>query len=100
MWRENTYDFPMTLSKNGLDHQVVEEICLKEINLLQEGKPLLMYSRSHQKTVNGHADIYCVMKDQPERRSNLRLGNSNSSTHARSGYLIDIKQVQLAGKVM
>jgi hypothetical protein len=54
----------MSLSKKGLDHQVVEEIFLKEINLLREGKPLLMYSWSHQKTVNVHSGIYCVMNDQ------------------------------------
>jgi hypothetical protein len=36
------------------------------------------------------------MNDQPERRSNLELGNGNSSIHTQFGYLIDIQQVQSA----
>jgi hypothetical protein len=57
--------FPMSLSQKGLDHEIVEEFFLKELNLIKEGKPLLMYSLSHQKTVSFHADIYCVMNYHP-----------------------------------
>jgi hypothetical protein len=53
-----------------------------------------MYSQLHKTTIKVHEDIYCVMNDQPERRSNLKLGNGNSSMHTQFGYLIDIKQVQ------
>ena len=35
-----------------------------------------------------------MMNDQPERRSNLDLGNGNSTVHGRFGLLLDCKQVQ------
>jgi hypothetical protein len=57
-----------------------------------------MYSQSHKTTTNVHEDIYCVMHDQPERQSNLKLGNDISSIHKRFGYFIDIKQGQSAVK--
>jgi hypothetical protein len=39
-------------------------------------------------------DIFCVLNNQPERRSNLKLANGNSILHGRFGYKVDARQVQ------
>jgi hypothetical protein len=86
--------YPLTLSLKGLDHDVVEESFLKEINILRSGKPQVMFSRSHNSMVKVHTDTFCVLNNQPKRRSNLKLANGNSILHGRFGYIIDVRQVQ------
>jgi hypothetical protein len=53
-----------------------------------------MYSRSHNSLVYVHGNIFSVLNDQPERRSNLTLANGNSKVHGRFGLLLDCGQVQ------
>ena len=89
---KNKLTYPLSLSVKGAEHELVEEEFFKEIELLRSGKPTIMYSRSHHSFVYVHADIFCILNDQPEKRSNLQLGNGNSLLHARFGYIINIKQ--------
>ena len=86
--------YPISLSKKGCDHEVVEECYSNELHELKFGKLPIMYSRAHTSLVNVHAELFCVMNDQPERRSNLNLGNGNATCHGRFGYIIDCKQVK------
>jgi hypothetical protein len=86
--------YPVALALKKENHKCVETLFLAELNKLRKEKYLIMYSRSHQSLVNVHANIFCVMNDQPERRSNLDLGNGNSTVHGRFGMLLDCKQVQ------
>ena len=44
------------------------------------------------KAVRVHADIFCVLADQPERRGTLKLAAGNSVHHKRFGYLLDYHQ--------
>jgi hypothetical protein len=83
--------YPLLLSLKGLNHDVVEESFLKGINVLDYGKPQVMFSRSHNSMVKAHADIFHVLNDQPERRSNLKLANGNSILHGRFGYILDVR---------
>ena len=53
-----------------------------------------MYSRSHKSIVHVHAEIFCILNDQPERRGNLLLSNGNSMIHGRFRILLDCKQVK------
>lgn len=84
--------FPIALSTKGSDHEVIEREVKKEILRLQSGQFISVYSRAHKQTVHVHAEIYCIMNDQPERRSNLGLSNGNSTCHSRFGVLMDCKQ--------
>jgi hypothetical protein len=90
--------YSLSLSLKGLVHDVVEESFLKEINVLRYGKPQVLFSRSHNSMIKVHADIFCVLNNQPERRSNLKLANSNSILHGRFGYILDVMQVQISIK--
>lgn len=87
---ENTY--PIALSTKGSNHEVIECLIKKEINMLQTGERNIMYSRYHKDIVYVYGDIFCVMNDQPERRGNLKLANGNSICHGRFGFIIDCKQ--------
>jgi hypothetical protein len=78
--------YPLLFSLRELDHDLVEESFLKEINVLRSGKPQVLFSRSHSSMAKVHHDIFCVLKDQPERRSNFKLANGNSILHGRFGY--------------
>jgi hypothetical protein len=86
--------YPLTLSMKGLDHDIVEQYYMRQLLSLREGELIKMYSRSHNRVIHVHADIFCVMNDQPERRGNLHLINGNSMIHGRFGILMDCKQVQ------
>lgn len=86
--------YPLSLSKKGCDHEVVEEHYNKELHDLKLGKLPIMYSRAHSSLAYVHAELFCVMNDQPERRSNLKLANGNSTVHGRFGYILDFKQVK------
>jgi hypothetical protein len=90
---KNKVTYPLSLSMKGTDHNLVEIEFCKEINQLKNGKPTVMYSRYHHSFVYIHADVFSILNDQPERRSNLHLGNGNSTLHARFGYIMNIKQV-------
>lgn len=89
--------YPISLSKKGCDHEVVEERFSNELHELKFGKVPLMYSRAHRRLVCVHAELFCVMNDQPERRGNLKLSFGNAAVHGRFGYIIDGKQSQ--GKI-
>lgn len=89
--------YPISFSKKGGDHEVVEESFSNELHELKFGKLPLMYSRAHSGLVCVHAELFCVMNDQPERRGNLKLSFGNSAVHARFGYIINSKQSQ--GKI-
>ena len=86
--------YVLSLAKKATDHDIVERLILIELNKLRSGKLLMMYSRSHKSLVYVHADIFCVMNDQPERRTNLHLSNGNSSVHGCFGLLLNCKMVQ------
>jgi hypothetical protein len=86
--------YPVSLSLKKESHKSVESHFLDDLNKLRKGKYLVMYSRSHKSLVYVHANLFCVMNDQPERRSNLDLANGNSTIHGRFGILLDCKQVQ------
>jgi hypothetical protein len=47
------------------------------------GGDKVMFSRSHNAMVKVHAEIFCILNDQPERRSTLKLGNGSSILHGR-----------------
>lgn len=87
---ETTY--PISLSTKGSNHEVIESCIKTEIEMLQSGKLLIMYSRFHNNIVYVHSDIFCVMNDQLERRGNLKLANGNSICHGRFGFILDCKQ--------
>ena len=89
--RSSTY--PLTLAMKGKNHDVVEQYYKSQIISLKEGPLVNMYSRSHKAIIHIHAEIFCVMNDQPERRGNLHLANGNSMIHGRFGILMDCKQV-------
>ena len=87
--------YPVSMALKKANHQCVEQKFREDIIKLSKGKYIVMYSRTHNKTlVNVHGSIFCVLNDQPERRSNLDLGNGNSTVHGRFGLLLDCKQVQ------
>jgi hypothetical protein len=86
--------YPLTLAMKGKDHDIVEQYYMHQILSLREGELIKMYSRSHKRVIHVHADIFCVLNDQPERRGNLHLINGNSMIHGRFGILMDCKQVK------
>jgi hypothetical protein len=86
--------YPISLSFKGSNHEIIEEKIASELQLLKSGKLQLMYSRAHKSQVYVHAELYCVLNDQPERRGNLHLSNGNSIVHSRFGYIIDCNQVK------
>ena len=89
--------YPISLSKKGCNHEVVEESFSNELHELKFGKLPTMYSRAHRRLVCVHGELFCVMNDQPERRGNLKLSFGNAAVHGRFGYIIDDKQSQ--GKI-
>jgi hypothetical protein len=90
--RSSTY--PLTLAMKGKNHDIVEQYYMRQIISLKEGELINMYSRSHKAIVHVHAEIFCILNDQPERRGNLHLSNGNSMIHGRFGILLDCKQVK------
>jgi hypothetical protein len=86
--------YPLSLSVKGLNHEQVEALYVKELEQLRSEKLIVMYSRSHNSVVYVHADLFCVLNDQPERRNNLNLANGNSSHHGRFGYILDARKVK------
>ena len=86
--------YPLTLAMKGKDHDIVEKYYMRQILSLREGELISMFSTSHKAIVHVHADIFCVMNDQPERRGNLNLCYGNSAIHGRFGILMDCKQVK------
>jgi hypothetical protein len=90
--RSSTY--PLTLAMKGKNHDIIEQYYMSQIISLKEGELINMYSRSHKKVIHIHAEIFCIMNDQPERRGNLHLSNGNSMIHGRFGLLLDCKQVK------
>ena len=89
--RSSTY--PLTLAMKGKNHEIVENYYMQQILSLKDGPLINMYSRSHKAIIHVHADIFCIMNDQPERRGNLHLSNGNSMIHGRFGILLNCKQV-------
>jgi hypothetical protein len=90
--RSSTY--PLTLAMKGSQHEVVESYYMQQITSLKNDNMIIMYSRTHQQLVNVHAELFCILNDQPERRGNLHLANGNSMIHGRFGLLLDSKQVE------
>jgi hypothetical protein len=86
--------YPISLTKKGTNHEAVECKINDELTKLRSGNLWVMYSRYHNSPIYVHADLYCVMNDQPERRGNLQLAHGNSSIHARMGLILDCKQVK------
>ena len=86
--------YPLSLSLKGARHEVVEFQYLLQLSNLSSGEMMTAYSRSHKSIVYIHADLFCVLNDQPERRSNLGLHNGNSLLHGRFGIILDARQVQ------
>ena len=86
--------YPISLSLKKTNNINIESKFLEELNQLRQGKLLVMYSRSHNSLVYVHGNIFSVMNDQPERRTNLTLANGNSKVHGRFGLLLDCAQVQ------
>jgi len=84
--------YPISKAKKGLNHQIVEKEVSVELEALRSGKLIIMFSRAHRTMVYVHSDIYCIMNDQPERRSNLKLAGGNSTLHGWFGVLLDCKQ--------
>jgi hypothetical protein len=90
--RSSTY--PLTLALKGTKHEIVEYYYMRQVLSLKEGELINMYSRSHKAIVHVHAEIFCILNDQPKRRGNLHLANGNSMIHGRFGILMDSKQVK------
>ena len=84
-----SYTYPLATSPKNVDHEEVEFLLCEELKLLRFGKMNTFYSRFISAPVQVRADIFCVMTDQPERRSTLGLGAGNSRTHKRFGFLFD-----------
>jgi hypothetical protein len=89
---ERTY--PVSMSKKGQNHETVEYHIKEELGLLNSGNFVSLFSMFHRKPVPVHADIFCVMNDQPERRGNLSLSGGNSIAHGRFGITLDCRQKQ------
>jgi hypothetical protein len=88
---EKTY--PISLSKKGHNHEEIDIRTLDELEQLRSGKFITIFSNCNDELVNIHADIYCVLNDQPERRGNLGLAHGNSIVHGRFGCIIDSRKV-------
>jgi hypothetical protein len=86
--------YPLSLFKKGSCHGNLDNEYKRDLDKLQYGRLLIMLSKAHQNFVYVHAELFCVLNDQPERRGNLDLANGNSAVHGRFGVLIDCKQVQ------
>ena len=84
-----SYTYPIATSANGVDRDEVYELLSKEIVQLSSGPMTSFFSRYSKSPIKIHADIFSIMADQPERRSNLCLAAGNSRYHKRFGYLLD-----------
>jgi hypothetical protein len=88
-----TYTYPIATSPKGDNHDEIDMRISIELEKLRNGPFLTFFCKNSLKNVYVHADIYCVLADQPERRCNLMIGAGNSTNHKRFGYLIDCQQV-------
>jgi hypothetical protein len=86
--------YPVAMATKGSNHDVVESRIAADIKTLNSGNLVEYFSTVHGKAVLVHADIYCVMNDQPERRGNLKLSNGNALAHGRFGLTLDCRQKQ------
>ena len=84
-----SYTYPIATSAKGVDHEEVYELLSKEVMQLSTGPMISFFCRYTNGPVKVHADIYAILADQPERRSNLCLAAGNSRYHKRFGYLLD-----------
>ena len=84
-----SYTYALATSAKGVDHEEVEVRICHELELLRFGKMKPFYCRFLSAPVMVHSDVFCVMTDQPERRSTLGLAAGNSRQHKRFGYLFD-----------
>lgn len=84
--------FPIAMSIKGTNHEEVESEIAVELKLLNSGNLVKFYSCAHGQPVHVHADIFCILNDQHERRGNLRLSNGNSIAHGRFGITLDCRQ--------
>jgi hypothetical protein len=84
-----SYTYPIAASKKSNDHEEIECILNDEIQQLRSGLMKVYFCRYLSAVVNVHADIFCIMTDQPERRSTLGLSAGNSKYHKRFGLLLD-----------
>lgn len=86
--------FPLALGKKGVCHDEVEQAITQNLKMLNNGPISLFLSSYYKQPVYVHADCFCVLNDQPERRSSLGLLAGNSRVHSRFGYLLDSRKTQ------
>lgn len=84
--------FPISMSKKGFDHDKVFRHIYDDLTKLSSGNFISCYCKRLQSMIKIHADIFCILADQPERRGLLRLSAGNSNVHGRFGFVMNCKQ--------
>jgi hypothetical protein len=75
--------YPISASRKGLDHEVVEKLFRQQLDELRSGQLVMMFSPSFNRIIRVHAEVYCILNDQIERRSGCKLLHGNGNLHAR-----------------
>ena len=84
-----SYTYPISSSAKNADHEEVECLISNELEMLKSGNMQRFFYRYLSLPVHVYADLYCILADQPERRSTLGLAAGNSRYHKRFGLLLD-----------
>jgi hypothetical protein len=85
--------YPVAIGKKDTSHEEVERKLIEELCSLKNGPMVVMYSNYLKSPIHVHADTYCILNDQPERRSGLCLAGGSSKFHRRWGYSCDVKRL-------
>jgi hypothetical protein len=84
--------YPVAIGKKESFHEEVEQKIVEELRSLNSGSMPVMFSNSLKTLINVHAETFCILNDQPERRSGAGLAAGSSNFHRRWGYSCDIKK--------
>lgn len=84
-----SYTYPISSSAKNADHEEVECLINNELQMLKSGNMQRFFYRYLSLPVHVYADLYCILADQPERRSTLGIAAGNSRYHKRFGLLLD-----------
>lgn len=87
-----TYTYPISTAPKGVCHDEVDIQIYNELQSLRTGCFLTFFCRFMLKPIYVHADIFCMLADQPERRTLLNLSAGDSINHKRFGYLLDYQK--------
>jgi hypothetical protein len=83
--------YPVAIGKKDIPHEEVEQCLIDELESLMKGPMTILFSNNLKSPVHVHAETFCILNDQPERRSGLGLAAGNAKYHRRWGFSCDIK---------